>query len=258
MRGEAMGPMFTCSIDDGHPLDLKAAALLDKHGLHGTFYLPIRNCEGESVMANGEIRELARRFEIGSHTRDHCYLKNIDVWQAYEQVAQGKKLLEDVLGQEVSGFCYPGGRYRRRDVGLVRSCGFRYARTTMNLCFDAGTHPFEIPTTIQFYPHDRSVYLRNFATSGHWLRRQDGLLLALQKQDWIARLYALFDFACERQGVFHLWAHSTQIEQLEAWGAFDALLGHIAAHVPVRNRVSNAQLATRSFTVALESPVGSF
>ena len=95
-------------------------------------------------------------------------------------------------------------------------------------------------------------------TSGHWLRRQDGLLLALQKQDWIARLYALFDFACERQGVFHLWAHSTQIEQLEAWGAFDALLGHIAAHVPARNRVSNAQLATRSFTVALESPVGSF
>lgn len=251
-----MGLTFTCSIDDGHPLDMKTAELLDKHGLRGTFYLPIRNCEGDSVMSHGAIRELARRFEIGSHTRDHRYLKNVDVWHAYQQIADGKKQLEDILGQEVAGFCYPGGRYRRRDVELVRSCGFRYARTTMNLCFDAGVLPFEMPTTLQFYPHARGVYLRNFVASRHWLRRLEGLQLALHSGDWITRLYAMFDYACEQQMTFHLWAHSPQIEALQAWEVFEALLEHIAANVMIRNRVTNAELAARSFAAPLASPLG--
>lgn len=250
-----MGPIFTCSIDDGHPLDLKTAELLDKHGLHGTFYLPIRNCEGFHVMSPAQIKDISRRFEIGSHTYDHRYLKNIDVRQAYYQVSEGKKRLEDLLGHEVSGFCYPGGRYRRRDMELVRCCGFRYARTTMNLCFDVGIQPYEIPTTVQFYPHDRSVYVRNFIGSGHWLRRQTGLRLSLLHQDWIERLYALFDYACERRATFHLWTHSFQIEQLNAWPAFDALLAHISRHVDVRNRVTNAELVARAFATAVESPV---
>jgi len=253
-----MGPVFTCSIDDGHPLDARTAELLDKHGLHGTFYLPIRNCEGDSVMAAPAMRELAQRFEIGSHTRDHCYLKNVDAWQAYEQIADGKRQLEDVLGEEVAGFCYPGGRYRRRDVELVRSCGFLYARTTMNLCFDAGMLPFEMPTTIQFYPHGRSVYLRNFVASRSRLHRIGGLQLALAQEDWVARLYAMFDHACARNSVFHLWAHSLQIETLGAWDTLDAFLSHVAANVPVHHRLTNGELARRSFVVPQTSAVELF
>ena len=56
---------------------------------------------------------------------------------------------------------------------MVRAAGFRYARTTVNLCFDPGTDPFQMPTTVQFYPHDRSVYLRNFAKAGGWALARD-------------------------------------------------------------------------------------
>lgn len=241
-----MGPIFTCSIDDGHPLDMKTAELLEKHGLKGTFFIPIKNCEGDAVLTAAEIRELGRRFEIGSHTHDHCYLKNVDIWQAYHQIYDGKKQLEDMLGAAVNGFCYPGGRYRRRDVELVRACRFSYARTTMNLCFDAGDRPYEMPTTMQFYPHDRAVYLRNFAGSGNWLRRLDGLRLAMQHSNWIQRLYAMFDHACRNGGTFHLWGHSKQVEELQAWHDIDAFFRYVAQRVPLHDRINNEQLAART------------
>ncbi|HZW12799.1 MAG TPA: polysaccharide deacetylase family protein [Noviherbaspirillum sp.] len=241
-----MGAVFTCSIDDGHPSDMKTAELLHKHGLGGTFFIPIRNCEGDAVLSDSQIRELGKNFEIGSHTFDHCYLKNVDIWQAYHQINDGKARLEDLLGAPVNGFCYPGGRYRRRDVELVRACRFTYARTTMNLCFDTGRRPYEIPTTIQFYPHDRVVYMRNFAGSGNWHRRLSGLRIALQHDNWITRLYALFDYACRHGSAFHLWGHSKQFGQLNAWHDIDAFFRHVAARVPAQDRLSNAQLVAHA------------
>lgn len=240
-----MDPVFTCSIDDGHPLDMKTAEMLHKHGLSGTFFVPIRNCEGDEVLSDAQIRDLGHAFEIGSHTYDHRYLKKVDIWQAYHQINDGKKYLEDTLGATISGFCYPGGRYGQRDAELVRACGFNYARTTMNLCFDAGSRPFEMPTTVQFYPHDRSVYLRNFAGSGNWLKRLDGLQLALAYEDWMSRLFALFDHACRHGGVFHLWGHSKQFEELNAWHQLDAFLAYVAENVALQARLSNEQVASR-------------
>jgi len=241
-----MGPVFTCSIDDGHPSDMKTAELLHKHGLNGTFFIPIRNCEGDAVLSDVQIRELGRHFEIGSHTYDHCYLKKVDIWQSYHQIADGKKELEDLLGFRINGFCYPGGRYSRRDVDLVKACGFVYARTTMNLCFDIGSELYEMPTALQFYPHDRAVYLRNFTASGNWRKRMDGLQIALRHGNWIRRLYAMFDHACRHGATFHLWWHSKQIDELNAWHDIDAFFRHVTNRVAVADRVSNEQLAART------------
>lgn len=240
-----MPTIFTCSIDDGHPSDLKMATLLNKHGLNGTFYIPVRNREGQSVMSPSQIRNIDARFEIGSHTYDHCFLNNVDMAQARHQVEEGKKILEDMLGKSVAGFCYPGGKYRPEHADLVREAGFTYARTTMNLCFDAGIKPFEMPTTCQFYPHGKSVYLRNFISGGQWPRRLPGLAVTLKINHWIERLYALFDHACESESVFHLWAHSQDIERLGAWRELDFFLAYASSSVNEKNRLDNAQLFSR-------------
>lgn len=242
-----MDTVFTCSIDDGHPSDMKMARLLDKHGLQGTFYIPIRNSEGFEVMPSGYIRELADRFEIGSHTYDHCFLKYIDLTDSHYQITEGKKQLEDILGKEVKGFCYPGGKYRSQDVQIVKTARFRYARTTMNLCFDAGNRPFEIPTTCQFFPHERNVYVRNFVRSGYWDKRCHGLRVAMRHDNWIRRLYALLDYACLHGSVFHLWGHSRDIDQHDAWDDMDQFLEYAASRIPSYNRLTNAQLAERCF-----------
>ena len=175
-----MGVLFTCSIDDGHPSDLRMAELLGKHGLKGTFFIPLENREGLPVMSASQIRGIGREFEVGSHTYDHCYLNSVSELEATYQVNEGKKRLQEALGQKVEGFCYPGGKYLQKHVELVRAAGFSYARTTRNFCFDSGEKPFEIPTTIQFYPHSKSVYMRNFLSGGNWLTRLSGLNVVLR------------------------------------------------------------------------------
>lgn len=247
IRKQKMSVVFTCSTDDGHPSDMKMAELLSKNSINGTFFIPIKNREGLPVMSQAQIREIGNRFEIGSHTYDHCYLKSVDLAEAHYQITEGKKQLENLLGKEVAGFCYPGGKYRPEHAELVQSAGFKYARTTMNLCFDAGRNRFEIPTTCQFYPHPKSVYLRNFVKAGNWMHRSDGLRLALKHKNWIERLYALFDYSCEQEGVFHLWAHSNDIDKLNAWNEFDRFLAYAATKVSEQNRLSNRELASREF-----------
>jgi len=242
-----MSTIFTCSIDDGHPSDLRVADLLDKHGLNATFFIPIKNREGADMMTRQQIRDISKRFEVGSHTYDHCFLKGVPVEEAHFQITEGKRQLEDMLGKPVAGFCYPGGKYGPEHANLVQSAGFRYARTTMNLCFDTGVNAYEMPTTFQFYPHDRSVYLRNFAKSGQWTHRQSGLRLAMQHKDWMTRLYALFDHACQHGGTFHLWGHSQDIDKLAAWDQLDRFLGHVASRTAMQDRMDNGQLAALYF-----------
>jgi len=63
--------VFSMSVDDGHPLDLRMAALLQSHQIKAAFYLPISNQEGWPVMSPAAIRELAqgsRSARIRIHT----------------------------------------------------------------------------------------------------------------------------------------------------------------------------------------------
>jgi len=238
---------FTCSIDDGHPSDMKMAELLSRHRLNGTFYIPITNRERRDVLSHGAIREIADVFEIGSHTHDHCYLTSLPPGQAQSQIIDGKHRLEEILGKKVAGFCYPGGKYDPGHRNMVESAGFRYARTTMNLCFAPGSDPFRMQTTLQFYPHDWTVYVGNYIRNGNWSGRIDGLMVALKPNDWMTRLYCLFDWAATHGLSFHLWSHSWEIDRLDAWQELSDFLGYVASRVPAQNRLSNGQLADRSY-----------
>jgi peptidoglycan/xylan/chitin deacetylase (PgdA/CDA1 family) len=237
------GLRLTLSVDDGHPLDLRVADLLDRHGLHATFYVPIANDEGPPVIAAAHVRRLAQRFEIASHTLSHRFLATLDDAAARAQVVDGKRALEDRLGEPVQGFCYPGGRYRRRHVAMVREAGFTYARTTQNLRLDAGHLPFEMPTTLQFYPHPRAVLARNLLSQGNRLTRLPGFMTAMARNDWLERAYRLLALASARGGVFHLWFHTLDLERLGLWTALDCFLARAAERVPSTLRMTNGQLA---------------
>lgn len=238
-----MIPMrLTISIDDGHPLDLRMADLLDQYGMQATFYVPIANDEGPPVMDAPQMRTLSQRFEIGSHTLSHQFLARVNESSAWHQIADGKSALEDCLGQRVQGFCYPGGRYRRVHVRQVRAAGFAYARTTHNLHIDRGSKRFELPTTAQFYPHSRGVWIRNFLSQGHWYERVMPLRTAVSETDWLVRLYRLLALAQASGSVFHLWAHSLDLERLQLWEAFERFLGYAAQRVSAPCRVTNAAL----------------
>ena len=239
--------VFTSSWDDGHPLDLRIAELLDKYGLTATFYVPITNREGMSVMSASECRQISARHEIGSHTRDHCYLNTVDLHEAESQIINGKSELEDLLGSGVEGFCYPGGKWSQSIENLVKNAGFSYARGTDNFYLSSSDNRYLLPTTIQFYPHDFSVYLRNFLSRGHWSARHRAFFLAIAERSFVGRLIAIFDFALSTKAVFHLWGHSWEIEEINAWKELEIFLEYVSSRIISTDALTNAKLVKQFY-----------
>jgi hypothetical protein len=237
--------VFSLSVDDGHPLDMRLAELLHKRGIPASFHIPIRNSEGSPVLQASQMRELAENFDVGSHTLEHRYLANLELHEALRQITEGKLALQDILGKSIEGFCYPGGKYRPIHCGMVRAAGFRYARTTQNFRIDTGRQPLELPTSLQFYPHPRRVLLRNFLSQPSWRERWPLCELVLQDGDWLDRMRHLLAYALRQGGVFHLWCHSKDIDSLDLWQTLDDFLIEVGEWIPPERRVDNLQLVSR-------------
>lgn len=233
---------FTTSWDDGHPLDLRIADMLARHGLPGTFYVPLANREGSPVLGRDELRMLDADFEIGSHTRDHVYLKSVPAAVAAGQIADGKSLLEDIVGHALSGFAYPGGKHDAAIRDAVARAGFAYARTTENFRTDLPPDPFRMPTTLQIYPHGRDIYVRNLVARGHLAARGPVFLRAVGQTDLFVRLRDLFAHARQAGGIFHVWGHSREIGELDLWKPLDSFFAHVAERISADEGVSNAGL----------------
>ena len=220
--------IVTTSWDDGYPADLRVAELLAKHGVAGTFYVPNRNSEGRPVLSEQEIRRLSATFEIGGHSIDHIVLKGLDHREAARQVETNKKWLEDVTGRPVHGFCYVRGRYDPQLKAIVQQAGFDYARTVENLHAAIGDDPFEMPTTVQLFPHRPSVYLRNFARGRLESARTKLLWASLTPGGLEQRAERLIEQCRRTGGYFHLWGHSWELEELNLWDTLDSILGMLA------------------------------
>jgi peptidoglycan/xylan/chitin deacetylase (PgdA/CDA1 family) len=231
--------VFTSSWDDGHPLDLRLAELLNRRGFTGTFYIPLRNQEGLPVLDPSGIRELATLAELGSHTHDHRYLTTLDMPAARKQIRDGKRALEQIVGEAVDGFCYPGGKYSTAHRLMVEEAGFRYARTVVNFSDGSSTDPYQIPTSLQLYPHSRAVYIRNWLRYGEWGERYRLARIAVSNSDLLTCLKAALREVQRRGGVFHVWGHSWELEKIGGWQLLDEFLRYAADIVPPERRVAN-------------------
>ncbi len=218
------------SWDDGHPNDLRVAEILTQYGIKGTFYVPIRNREGRPVIQGQALRQIAELHEIGSHTFSHCYLNKVSLPEAGREIVSGKAALEDRLGRAVSGFCYPGGKFRSSHVGLVQQAGFHYGRSIENCRTDVYFGRFTMPTTLQVYPHKRAVYLRNFLRQGHWMRRKSVFWRLLRSNGLLARLIDCLELAQaqSRGSVVHFWGHSWELEAIGGWEALEECCQYVA------------------------------
>lgn len=197
-------------------------------------------------MSATQIRELRSiGFEIGSHTLDHRYLPTLDSQSATLQVQLGKTELEQIIRERVSGFCYPGGKFLKSHVEIVKQAGFTFARTTENLRLDSGIDPYRIPVSLQCYPHPRSVYLRNFARQGQWRLRARMLRALWEADTLLSQLKIGLDLACQSGTVFHLWGHSWELDKFNLWSTLDDFLGYVTERVSPQRRVSNSELVLR-------------
>lgn len=212
---------ITTSWDDGHLLDLRIAELLEKHGLPGTFYVPLTHNK-RPLLSHQQIRELSESFEIGGHTVNHCDLLSVPDEVADYEIKDCKQQLEQISGRPCVAFCFPKGHFRRRHVRAVAEAGFRTARTVelMSLARPMSQNGvFVLPTTMIAAASDLQTFARNS------LKRfkLNNLLryLRCRDADWVATTAAVLREFLAQGGVFHLWGHSWEIGARNEWENLD-------------------------------------
>lgn len=242
-----MSFVITTSWDDGHRLDLRLAERLHRYGLTGSFYIARDFLDARMTVS--ELRELSQSHELGAHTLSHPILTEIPLEQAKQEIEGSKKWLEDVLGKEVTAFCYPRGKHNAALQALVKAAGFKMARSVESYHLTLGDNLFAVPTSLQIYPYPVRP-LPNIPLYKGWKTRLSPLLEAWQhRQDipissfrsWEAYALAWLKKAADTGGIWHLWGHSWEIEDYQLWEALDSLL-KAASQVKGYQAKSNSEL----------------
>jgi len=178
-------------------------------------------------MRPADIIQLAQRFEIGGHTRDHIDLTKIRSDRAVQQIESNKARLEDLLGCEMLGFAYVRGKYNRSVRDLVADAGFKYARTVKSLITAPVSDPFQGGTTVQFFPHSRTTLISNFVSQGPTRERLFILRKLLGEGGLSARLLRAAQACARSGGRFHFWGHSYELDAYDLWREFESFLSEL-------------------------------
>jgi len=237
---------ITTSWDDGHPLDLRVAELLSKHGLRGTFYIPMI-AENETMPA-AEIRQLSLTFEIGAHTLHHAILTEVNEHKAWQEIAGSKSWLESNTGLPCLMFCPPKGKYTNRHLDIARKAGYLGVRNVELLSLDfprknAGI--MLLPTTIQAYPHGSLAFAKN-AVKRLALKNLLRLTTHGRSTDWPALARSLLHESLRYGGVFHLWGHSWELQETKQWHRLDEALRFMSEFASQAPSLTNGQICQRA------------
>jgi peptidoglycan-N-acetylglucosamine deacetylase len=212
--------IFTTSWDDGHALDLRLADLLVEHGARGTFYVPVKFENRLDVSDLRKLRNLG--MEVGAHTVNH-----VDLTEAADplgELVEGKRYLEDVLGEEITAFAYPFGRFDARVSRLAQNAGYRLARTSVAFRTSRVFDRYQMPTTFQFAPGTCSIHTRHALREWNWrgLLTWCGRWRCETSLPHLAQL--AIDDARSSDGIVHIWGHSWEIDSYHLWDDLKALL----------------------------------
>ena len=221
--------IVTTSWDDGDPRDLKLAELLRSRGLRGTFYIPMSGYLGNPTLGPSCLRALASDgFEIGAHSVSHMSLTLFTGEQLRREVSFCKRELEQRIGREVTMFCYPNGRFNQEVLRQVERAGYKGARTTRMLHVKLDFVPFEMPTTVQAFPHQRENYVRDLARARNYLGFVRRAAQLTRFASWVELGKELFDHALEQGGVWHLYGHSWEVDQFGVWADLQEILDYVS------------------------------
>jgi peptidoglycan/xylan/chitin deacetylase (PgdA/CDA1 family) len=130
------------TFDDGFADVAEAAPMLAARGFRSTLYVTTGALRGRGpwheradialpparMLDWSQLAELAaQHVEIGAHTHTHPQLDVLRPPRARDEIRLSKRLLEDVLRQEVSSFAYPHGFQSAATRQLVREAGYTSA-----------------------------------------------------------------------------------------------------------------------------------
>jgi len=237
-----MARIVTTSWDDGDLLDLRIAEMLHSREIAGTFYVPISGHHGPSCIGRSDLKTLANMgMEIGAHGLTHLVLPHCTKGVLIEEVETCKQRLEDILGSEVRMFAYPRGRYSSMAIRAVKQAGYAGARTTQMLAQGLNFDPYRMPTTVHVFPHSKTDYVRNAARAANFGAGWKYLTRLRQVDSWVELAKILFDAVSQEGGIFHLYGHSWEVDELDLWDELKEVLDYVS-HRERMLYLSNAEI----------------
>jgi peptidoglycan/xylan/chitin deacetylase (PgdA/CDA1 family) len=166
-------------------------------------------------------------MEIGAHGFAHHILPKLPRPELSHSVQTCKQVLEWVMGEPVRMFAYPKGRYSSQVIAELRQAGYQGARTNRMFSNTLKFDPFEMPTTVQAFPHSRTAYVKNTLRSGKVARFFDYARRYRSCRSWLELGKKTFDQVMQDGGVWHLFGHSWEIDRLNLWAELEALAEYV-------------------------------
>lgn len=108
-----------------------AFPIIKEYGLSASISIITSKVDDTEYLDREQIKELSSAgIEIISHTINHPILTELTDEQIRYELAESKRLLENLLGDTVDGFVYPIGKYNNQIKTVLESLNYNYAVTT--------------------------------------------------------------------------------------------------------------------------------
>lgn len=211
---------LTFSYDDGVEQDIRLIQLFNKYGLKCTFNINSGLLgKREDLVRDGvtihhnmlpldQIKDVYRGHEIAAHTVTHPNLTHLtDKNEMISQVEEDRLALTSLLGYDIVGMAYPGGRpnFTPEIAELLRqNTPLRYARTTLS------TYSFDLQTDLmQFRP---TVY--HHREMDEMFRLGEAFLKAQPTEPML----------------FYVWGHAYEFDIRNDWDRMEQFCAMMAGH----------------------------
>jgi peptidoglycan/xylan/chitin deacetylase (PgdA/CDA1 family) len=132
--------LVALTFDDGYRDFVEyAMPVLARQGMTGSVYVVARKLSGWSdwdepcspLMSVGDVRAAAAAgHEVGSHSSTHPRLSETPTVDLVREVGESRRILQEVLDADITGFCYPYGAFNTSVVAAVVNAGYDYACAT--------------------------------------------------------------------------------------------------------------------------------
>lgn len=134
------------TFDDGYDDNLlEAYPLLRRYRMKANFYIITGSIGAMGHMTESQLIRIDPRYvEIGSHTVNHCALRNCSRNRLIRELVDSRLALEFMLGREVKSFAFPYGAYDELAIEIVKGAGYEIAFTTERGLNDWAGSPHEL------------------------------------------------------------------------------------------------------------------
>lgn len=128
--------VVSLGFDDADASHWRAAQILRKHHMRGTFYINSGDLGQPGKLTAKQVRELAKLGqEIGGHTLNHVRLPDLTALDQRADICADRQALVK-LKIRVTTFAYPFGALNADSRNAARFCGYNAARGVGGLAFD--------------------------------------------------------------------------------------------------------------------------